>query len=244
MISSLPKGCSLLGNEDSRSNSFSITNTSVGNDDMFGSSMGAIFSGGLSRDIFSEDLLSGGGLSLCSHSNVSKPVACTTVKPQVNSPPKENCCPLPIKAENFTSQGQPLPQTSFTNVLEGHSQTSVTKLEQAHRPAQFQGAVLFNARASQISFGSVAHIASGAAGNANLDTSKKRKRNQNLEGDNRLQGTWTAEENNLFFNALRLFGRTFDMLHEAMRGSKSREQVCTLKSVILCFRIKSSNSKN
>jgi hypothetical protein len=47
-----------------------------------------------------------------------------------------------------------------------------------------------------------------------------------------LQGTWTAEENNSVFNALRLFGRTFGMLAEALQGSKSREQVGTLRDVL------------
>jgi len=46
-------------------------------------------------------------------------------------------------------------------------------------------------------------------------------------GEKKLQGTWTAEENTNFFNALRAHGRSFDKIHDEMGGTKSREQVLT-----------------
>jgi hypothetical protein len=45
------------------------------------------------------------------------------------------------------------------------------------------------------------------------------------DANGRAQGTWTAAENVLFFDALRAHGRAFDRIHDAVQGGKSREQV-------------------
>jgi hypothetical protein len=139
---------------------------------------------------------------------------------------------IPLESEDSRSnsiniQGRVLPQSSFTNDLEG---ISVMRIEEPRRPP-VQGAESFGARASH-GWGAP-HAESGSA--STNSCFEKMNRNQTLEGDHWLKGEWTAEENNLFFNALELCGNEFAMLHEAVQGSKSREQVCTLKDLLVLF---------
>ena len=45
------------------------------------------------------------------------------------------------------------------------------------------------------------------------------------EGEGKLSGMWTAEENNIFFNALAEHKRTFPKIHDRLQHTKTREQV-------------------
>jgi len=49
-------------------------------------------------------------------------------------------------------------------------------------------------------------------------------------GEKKPQGTWTADENRSFFNALRSHGRSFDLILEHMGATKTREQVSLLRT--------------
>lgn len=44
-------------------------------------------------------------------------------------------------------------------------------------------------------------------------------------GEKKPSGTWTAEENRIFFDALRTHGRSFDRILDEMGATKTREQV-------------------
>jgi hypothetical protein len=45
------------------------------------------------------------------------------------------------------------------------------------------------------------------------------------DGEGKLSGMWTGEENRVFFDALNQYGRSFPKIHEGLRTTKTREQV-------------------
>lgn len=46
-----------------------------------------------------------------------------------------------------------------------------------------------------------------------------------VDGDGKLSGMWTADENNIFFAALAAHGRTFPKIHDPLQRTKTKEQV-------------------
>ena len=45
------------------------------------------------------------------------------------------------------------------------------------------------------------------------------------DGEGKLSGMWTGEENSIFFDALREHGRSFPNIHQRLQATKTREQV-------------------
>jgi len=68
--------------------------------------------------------------------------------------------------------------------------------------------------------------AGGAGGKGGRDGAKGAKGAQaGSDGDGKLSGMWTAEENNIFFDGLAAHGRTFPKIHDLLQKTKTKEQV-------------------
>jgi hypothetical protein len=69
--------------------------------------------------------------------------------------------------------------------------------------------------------------AAGAGGKGAKQVAKAAKGGQDGDGDGegKLSGMWTSEENNIFFGALGAQGRSFPQIHVKLQNTKTREQV-------------------
>ena len=69
-------------------------------------------------------------------------------------------------------------------------------------------------------------IAGGVGAKSGKEGAKGAKGAQaGVDGDGKLSGMWTADENNIFFAALAAHGRTFPKIHDPLQRTKTKEQV-------------------
>jgi hypothetical protein len=203
MVDSLPSGCSFLGAEDSRSCIFNVSSTCHILDDFCNSSLGMLFAGGISRD--------GDALGF-------KPDPGRLSDQPVRIDPPEQEAPNPSSGCSIDSAFlETLHNTDRSKSCLSATPPTISKHFQ--KPPYSPAVAAKPASAACPSSAAVCPPA--AAGG--MFGAKLPKESPDANG--RAQGTWTAAENVLFFDALRAHGRAFDRIHDAVQGGKSREQV-------------------
>ena len=219
MIGRLPPGFSLLGAEETRSSLCLVSS-----DDLFGgSSIGGIFASGLSRD------------SLLPISSLLEPCAkLAEVPTAVSKAPRaaatgSPACPL----ETSTP---PAPPTASAPIVTGApvdalpAASILTPSQALHSAAAARMLpVLAPSRGGVFSPHSDSRCwtpgaCTGAHGGPGGSSEKQSKGPQSPDEEKK-QGTWSAEENRCFFDALSRFGRCFKSLHESVCATKSKDQV-------------------
>ena len=256
MLKACSNDCSLLGIDDSRS-SFQALNTCHISDEIFSSSLGALFSGGLSRDALdasmnqSQPPIVPTVIVKSSLANLPHETSNHSIHPLVRTEhivPSEHVSNPPVHEPANQSQEQQIglyqTPSSFHQLHQStmHGQPATGVDPYMYYPNQlfatggyFMPSGLFSSVENQGQY-SLQLAKSGfqplvSGGKAPCAARKHRATKstaaqESPEGDcKRGQGTWNAEENCAFFEALRRYGKDFEMLHEALKGRKTKEQV-------------------
>jgi hypothetical protein len=190
-------------------------------EDFFGNSLGGLFPLVCSRDA---EPLQPGHSSSGNKPEASKPGPSECPKRSHTQVPNQKAPNQPSSSFDVSTPVLTLgssPSTASDDGREPHAQTispvCSTSPEIKYEPSSKPPAVSQSACA--------AAPAASASSSAPKPAAAAVRQRGSPSGRGRAQGTWSAAENTVFFRMLGAHGRAFDVLHDALKDGKSREQV-------------------